>query len=155
MGPLRVPLRQHGVCALVPSSFEPGSSPTIFYGISELVPPLRKSHSDAMVNTLSNLPGVLERRAWNTQATDLSDASSYSPSVQTARINSIRARLAEFGIVAQLPRVTADPNKGVPEVARACLTSWKIRSRNADRSPSPAESLRDRFAPTGGPVIDC
>jgi transposase len=49
---------------------------------------------------------------------------------QTAVINSIRAHLAEFGIVAPVGRkgvtellhVVADPNdKRVPEVARACL----------------------------------
>src|SRR6202163_4399716 len=51
---------------------------------------------------------------------------------QTAVINSIRAHLAEFGIVApvgrkgvtELLRVVADPNdKRVPEVARACLAA--------------------------------
>jgi transposase len=51
---------------------------------------------------------------------------------QTAVINSIRAHLAEFGIVAPVGRkgvtellhVVADPNdKRVPEVARACLTA--------------------------------
>ena len=51
---------------------------------------------------------------------------------QTALINSIRAHLAEFGIVApvgrkgvtELLRVVADPNeKRVPEVARACLAA--------------------------------
>ena len=51
---------------------------------------------------------------------------------QTAVINSIRAHLAEFGIVAPVGRkgvtellhVVADPNdKRVPEVARACLAA--------------------------------
>src|SRR3979411_3043302 len=51
---------------------------------------------------------------------------------QTALINSIRAHLAELGIVApvgrkgvtELLRVVADPNdKRVPEVARACLSA--------------------------------
>src|SRR2546422_11361227 len=51
---------------------------------------------------------------------------------QTAIINSIRAHLAEFGIVAPVGRrgvtellhVVADPNDGrVPEVARACLAA--------------------------------
>src|SRR5258708_7109187 len=51
---------------------------------------------------------------------------------QPAVINSIRAHLAEFGIVApvgrkgvtELLRVVADPNdKRVPEVARACLAA--------------------------------
>jgi transposase len=51
---------------------------------------------------------------------------------QTAVINSIRAHLAEFGIVAPVGRkgvtellhVVADPNDGrVPEVARACLAA--------------------------------
>jgi transposase len=51
---------------------------------------------------------------------------------QTALINSIRAHLAEFGIVAPVGRkgvtellhVVADPNdKRVPEVARACLAA--------------------------------
>ena len=51
---------------------------------------------------------------------------------QTAVINSIRAQLAEFGIVAPVGRkgvtellsVVADPNdKRVPEVARACLAA--------------------------------
>jgi transposase len=51
---------------------------------------------------------------------------------QTAVINSIRAHLAEFGIVAPVGRkgvtdllhVVADPSdKGVPEVARACLAA--------------------------------
>ena len=51
---------------------------------------------------------------------------------QTAVINSIRAHLAEFGIVAPVGRkgvtellhVVADPSdKRVPEVARACLAA--------------------------------
>jgi transposase len=51
---------------------------------------------------------------------------------QTAVINSIRAHLAEFGIVAPVGRkgvtellhVVADPSDGrVPEVARACLAA--------------------------------
>ena len=51
---------------------------------------------------------------------------------QTALINSIRAHLAEFGIVApvgrrgvtELLRVVADPNdKRAPDVARACLAA--------------------------------
>jgi hypothetical protein len=51
---------------------------------------------------------------------------------QTALINSIRAHLAEFGIVApvgrkgvtELLRVVADPNdKRVPQIARACLAA--------------------------------
>jgi len=51
---------------------------------------------------------------------------------QTAVINSIRAHLAEFGIVApvgrkgvtELLRIVADPNdKRMPEVARACLAA--------------------------------
>jgi transposase len=51
---------------------------------------------------------------------------------QTALINSIRAHLAEFGIVApvgrkgvaELLRVVADPNdKRMPEVARACIAA--------------------------------
>src|SRR5258707_8480242 len=51
---------------------------------------------------------------------------------QTAVINSIRAHLAEFGIVAPVGRkgvtellhVVADPNdKRVPEVVRACLAA--------------------------------
>jgi transposase len=55
---------------------------------------------------------------------------------QTALINSIRAHLAEFGIVApvgrrggtELLRVVADPNdKRVPEVARACLAALGTR----------------------------
>src|SRR5258705_11102763 len=51
---------------------------------------------------------------------------------QTAVINSIRAHLAEFGVVApvgrkgvtELLRIVADPSdKRVPEVARACLAA--------------------------------
>jgi transposase len=51
---------------------------------------------------------------------------------QTAVINTIRAHLAEFGIVApigrhgvkELPKVVADPaDKRVPEIARACLSA--------------------------------
>jgi transposase len=51
---------------------------------------------------------------------------------QTALINSLRAHLAEFGIVApvgrkgvtELLRVVADPNdKRMPEVARACIAA--------------------------------
>src|SRR5467141_2887550 len=52
---------------------------------------------------------------------------------QTAVINSIRAHLAEFGIIAPVGRkgvtellnVVADPNdKRVPEIARACLSAF-------------------------------
>ena len=57
---------------------------------------------------------------------------------QTAVINSIRAHLAEFGIVAQVGRrgveelleVAADPNDGrVPELARACLIALGAQLR--------------------------
>src|ERR1700675_2277117 len=57
---------------------------------------------------------------------------------QTAVINSIRAHLAEFGIVAPVGRngveelltVVADPaDKRVPEVARACLAALGIQLR--------------------------
>jgi transposase len=56
---------------------------------------------------------------------------------QTALINSIRAHLAEFGIVApvgrkgvtELLRVVADPNdKRVSEVARACLAALAVEA---------------------------
>jgi hypothetical protein len=59
-------------------------------------------------------------------------ASLARPGRQTAVINSIRAHLAEFGIVAPVGRkgvtellhVVADPSdKRVPEVARACLAA--------------------------------
>jgi transposase len=55
---------------------------------------------------------------------------------QTAVINSIRAHLAEFGIVARVGRngvkdlldVIADPNDGrVPEVARTCLAALGVQ----------------------------
>lgn len=57
---------------------------------------------------------------------------------QTAVINSIRAHLAEFGIVARVGRhgvedlldVVADPNDGrLPEVARACLAALGAQLR--------------------------
>ena len=57
---------------------------------------------------------------------------------QTAVINSIRAKLAEFGIIAPVGRkgvtellhVVADPNdKRVPEVARACLAALGAQLR--------------------------
>jgi transposase len=57
---------------------------------------------------------------------------------QTAVINSIRAHLAEFGIVARVGRrgveelleVAADPNDGrVPELARACLIALGAQLR--------------------------
>ena len=57
---------------------------------------------------------------------------------QTAVINSIRAHLAEFGIVARVGRrgvedlldVVADPSDGrVPELARACLTALGAQLR--------------------------
>ena len=69
------------------------------------------------------------------RTTELSDASSRRHLFirqQTAVINSIRAYLAEFGIVApvgrrgveQLLEVVADPaDRRVPEVARACLAA--------------------------------
>ena len=57
---------------------------------------------------------------------------------QTAVINSIRAHLAEFGIVAQVGRngvedlldIVADPSdRRVPELARACLTALGAQLR--------------------------
>jgi transposase len=57
---------------------------------------------------------------------------------QTSVINSIRAHLAEFGIVARVGRkgveellaIVADPNDGrLPEVARACLTALGVQLR--------------------------
>ena len=96
---------------------------------------------------------------------------------QTALINSIRAHLAEFGIVAPVGRkgvtellhVVADPNdKRVPEVARACLAALGaqlLSSQGADfgvRSDDPglasvqpdeqAPSLHSRGRPDAG---DC
>jgi transposase len=60
---------------------------------------------------------------------------------QTAVINSIRAHLAEFGIVARVGRrgveelldVFADPNDGrVPELARACLIALADPAADAE-----------------------
>jgi transposase len=57
---------------------------------------------------------------------------------QTSVINSIRAHLAEFGIIARVGRkgveellaIVADPNDGrLPEVARACLTALGVQLR--------------------------
>jgi transposase len=57
---------------------------------------------------------------------------------QTAVINSIRAHLAEFGIVARVGRqgvedlldVVADPTESrLPEVARACVAALGIQLR--------------------------
>jgi transposase len=62
---------------------------------------------------------------------------------QTATINSIRAHLAEFGIVApvgrrgveQLLEIVADANDTrVPEVARACITALGIQLRALRRA---------------------
>jgi transposase len=61
---------------------------------------------------------------------------------QTAVINSIRAHLAEFGIVApvgrkgvtELPHIVADPSdKRVPEVARARLAGMRVFGRDLIR----------------------
>src|SRR6478736_5642170 len=93
---------------------------------------------------------------------------------QTAVINSIRAHLAEFGIVAPVGRkgvtellhVVADPgDKRVPEVARACLTalgnqllSLKEQILEFDRMimawhRSNEQSKRLRYIPGVGPLL--
>ncbi len=93
---------------------------------------------------------------------------------QTALINSIRAHLAEFGIVAPVGRkgvdelldVVADPSdKRVPEIARACLTALGTQLRRLkeqilefDRMirtwhRSDEMSMRLDKAPGVGPVL--
>ena len=93
---------------------------------------------------------------------------------QTAVINSIRAYLAEFGIVApvgrqrvaELLRVVADPkHERVPEIPRACLAALGAQLRvlkaqivKFDRMiiawhPSSETSKRLHYIPGVGPVL--
>jgi transposase len=91
---------------------------------------------------------------------------------QTAVINAIRAHLAEFGIIAPVGRhgveellnVVADPgDRGVPEMARACLLAFgaqlrRIKEQEFDRlirawHRSNEMSMRLDEAPGVGPVL--
>src|ERR1700726_4207423 len=87
----------------------------------------------ALGHTVRLMPPAYVKPYVKLQKNDMADAEAICEAVtKTAVINSIRAHLAEFGIVApvgrkgvtELLRIVADPNdKRLPEAARACLAA--------------------------------